>query len=92
MILIQHQLVSFTTTKPHQVLYKAEILAILGLIRYPRHVHTGRDLGEEIGELIIEDIIQHGQTPCSQVGKGTCLKKNLTYYYHMCMYVCFTVH
>ncbi len=41
--------------------------SLLQVIRYPRHVHTGREIGQEMGEFIIEDLLLHGQTPLTNV-------------------------
>ena len=67
LVLIQHQLVSYSTPKPNQVVYKLELVYLLQVVRHPRHVQSGREVGGEIGEFIIEDVLLHGQTTLTQV-------------------------
>ena len=58
---------SYSTHKSNTLIYRAELSAILGRVRYPRHIHTGKDVAGDIGEMIVEDIVQHGQSMMSQV-------------------------
>lgn len=37
------------------------------MLRYPKHIHTGQEIGNETGKLIVEDILLHGQTPLTHV-------------------------
>lgn len=66
LVLLQHHLVSYSTHKSNTLIYRAELSAILGRVRYPRHIHTGKDVAGDIGEMIVEDIVQHGQSMMSQ--------------------------
>lgn len=49
------------------MVYHVNVPAVLGRVHYPMHVLTAKDLVGDIGELIVEDLILHGQSSMSQV-------------------------
>lgn len=49
------------------MVYHVDVPAVLGRLRYPMYVLTAKDLVGDIGELIVEDLILHGQSSMSQV-------------------------
>ncbi len=53
--------------KSKQLVYQAELPAILGMGCYPRYIYWGQEVGREEGEGIIEDILSHGQTSLTRV-------------------------
>ena len=66
-VLIQHNMVSFTLHKRGFVEYSASIDPVLLLVRYPRFIHCAKTLYGDAGELIIEEILQHGRMMMSKV-------------------------
>ena len=68
MCLIQHQLVTFEQhVKGSHMTYHMTLASVLEMVRYPRCIHTGKVLFGDAGELIIEDLLQQGQSLMSQV-------------------------
>ncbi|XP_064390213.1 DNA-directed RNA polymerase III subunit RPC3-like isoform X2 [Halichondria panicea] len=66
-VLIQHQLVTFKAhSKGSHMIYHMTIASVLLMVRYPRCIHTGKVLFGDSGELIIEDLLQQGQSLMSQ--------------------------
>ncbi len=49
------------------MIYHMTIASVLLMVRYPRCIHTGKLLFGDSGELIIEDLLQQGQSLMSQV-------------------------
>ncbi len=49
------------------MIYHMTIASVLLMVRYPRCIHTGKVLFGDSGELIIEDLLQQGQSLMSQV-------------------------
>lgn len=67
-VLIQHQLVTFEPhSKTRHMIYRISTPNVLLIVRFPRYIHTGKVLFGDAGELIIEDLLQLGQTRMSQV-------------------------
>ncbi|XP_077989640.1 DNA-directed RNA polymerase III subunit RPC3-like isoform X2 [Glandiceps talaboti] len=65
-ILIQHHMVTFTASKRGMVEYQANVKNILLHIRYPRYIYCAKTLYGDAGELIVEEMLQHGQMLMSQ--------------------------
>ena len=66
-MLIQHQLVDFEPHKGGSMLYRVALGNVLLRVRFPRYIHAAKVLFGDAGELIVEDILQQGQSLMSQV-------------------------
>ena len=79
-VLIQHNIVSFALHKRGFVEYAADVQPVLLLIRYPRYICCAKTLYGDAGELIVEEILHHGQMMMSKLvgqvtqrlSEGTC--------------------
>ena len=49
------------------MLYQVNLSNLLLRVRYPRYIHTSKELFGDAGELIVEDLLQQGQLLMSQV-------------------------
>lgn len=65
--LIQHHFVTFEVNKKNVTLYNAWISNILLRPRAPRYTYCAKTLFGYIGELIIDEIVQHGAVGMSAV-------------------------
>ena len=66
-VLIQHHIVSFSLHKRGFVEYASSFERVLLLTRYPRYIYCAKTLYGDAGELIVEEILQHGQMRMSAV-------------------------
>ena len=74
-VLIHHQLVGFETRGggggggrgDGGMLYQVNLSNLLLRVRFPRYIHTSKELFGDAGELIVEDLLQQGQSLMSQV-------------------------
>ena len=65
--LIQHHFVSFEVNKKSVTLYNAWISNILLRGRAPRYIYCAKSLFGYTGELIVDEILQHGSMAMSKV-------------------------
>lgn len=65
--LIQHHFVTFEVNKKNVTLYNAWISNILLRLRAPRYIYCAKSLFGYSGELIIDEILQHGSASMSSV-------------------------
>ena len=49
------------------MLYQVNLSNLLLRVRFPRYIHTSKELFGDAGELIVEDLLQQGQSLMSQV-------------------------
>ena len=66
-VLIQHNLVSFEQNKRGFVEYTANTQNALLYMRFPRYVYSAKTLYGDEAELIVEELLQHGQLTMSLV-------------------------
>lgn len=66
-VLIQHNLVAFKLHKRGYVEYSAKIDEVLLIPRYPRYIYCAKMLYGDQGELIVEELLQHGQMMMSAI-------------------------
>ena len=73
-VLIHHQLVGYETRQgggggrgDGGMLYQVNLSNLLLRVRFPRYIHTSKELFGDAGELIVEDLLQQGQSLMSQV-------------------------
>ncbi|XP_022111432.1 DNA-directed RNA polymerase III subunit RPC3-like isoform X2 [Acanthaster planci] len=66
-VLIQHNIASFGLHKRGFVEYTASVDRALLLVRYPRYIYCAKTLYGDAGELIVEEILQHGQMMMSSM-------------------------
>ena len=64
-VLIQQRLVSFEKTKRGWTEYMMNADAIVWRNRIPRYIHCAKSLYGDAAELVIEDILHHGQVTMS---------------------------
>lgn len=65
--LIQHHFVTFEVNKRNVTLYNAWISNILVRARAPRYIYCAKSLFGYTGELIVDEILQHGSIPMTKV-------------------------
>lgn len=65
--LIQHHFVTFEVNKKNVTLYNAWISNILLRARAPRYIYCARSLFGYTGELVVEEVLQHGTVAMSKV-------------------------
>ena len=65
--LIQHHFVTFEVNKKSVTLYNAWISNVLLRARAPRYIYCAKSLFEYTGELIVDEILQHGSIAMSKV-------------------------
>lgn len=58
------------------MLYTINLCNLLLWVRYPRYIHAIKELFGDAGELIVEDLLQQGQSLMSQVSSGLKLLIN----------------
>lgn len=58
------------------MLYTINLCNLLLWVRYPRYIHASKELFGDAGELIVEDLLQQGQSLMSQVSSGLKLLIN----------------
>ena len=77
-MLIQHQLVVCEQSKADGVsgpptksllLYSTKVNHILWRVRFPRYIHAAKVEFGDVGEVIVEDILQQGHSLMSEVRK-----------------------
>ncbi|NWW33451.1 RPC3 polymerase, partial [Panurus biarmicus] len=66
-VLIQHNLVRYEVQPRGSVEYEARSERILRILRYPRYIYTAKTLYGDPGELLVEELLLHGQLPMSCV-------------------------
>ena len=72
-MLIQHQLVAHRLFKAKTRLYELQLRNVLHRLEFSRCVHASKNLHGDAGEFIIEDILQLGHAPMSEVMWGNLL-------------------
>lgn len=65
--LIQHHFVTFEVNKKNVTLYNAWISNVLLRARAPRYIYCAKSLFGYTGELIVDEILQHGSIAMSKV-------------------------
>lgn len=75
-ILIQHNLVSFVKSKRGLTEYFLESDAVLLRNRIPRYIHCAKSLYGDAAELVIEDVLHHGQVTMMSVVNSVTDKLN----------------
>ncbi|XP_030832771.1 DNA-directed RNA polymerase III subunit RPC3-like [Strongylocentrotus purpuratus] len=66
-VLIQHNIVKYGLNKRGMVEYTADVEKALLLVRYPRYIYSAKTLYGDIGELIVEEVLHHGEILMSNV-------------------------
>jgi len=66
-VLIQHQLVTYQVQGNKQAVYRLDPNSVLLRIQFPCWVHAAKELFGDVGEFIVEDILQQGHTPLAEV-------------------------
>lgn len=66
-VLIQHQLVNFSQHEAGRVLYTIDVSCVHVRLRFPRCIHAAKELYGDVGEVVVEDLLQHGQSLMSEV-------------------------
>ena len=66
-MLIQHQLIKWHHYRGVNKRYTFTVDNMLLRVRFPRYIRTAKVLYGDAGELIIEDLLQHGMSLMSQV-------------------------
>lgn len=75
-MLTHHQLVGYETRQgggggggrgDGGMLYQVNLSNLLLRVRFPRYIHTSKELFGDAGELIVEDLLQQGQSLMSKV-------------------------
>ena len=69
-VLIQHQLVSSSQHEGGRTLYTIDVSCVHARLRFPRYIHAAKELFGDVGELVVEDLLQHGQSLMSEVNCG----------------------
>ncbi|XP_041259968.1 DNA-directed RNA polymerase III subunit RPC3 isoform X2 [Onychostruthus taczanowskii] len=64
-VLIQHGLARYEAQPRGPVEYEARRRRVLRLLRYPRYIYTAKALYGDPGELLVEELLLHGQLPMS---------------------------
>ncbi|XP_072166937.1 DNA-directed RNA polymerase III subunit RPC3-like [Diadema setosum] len=66
-VLVQHNIVTFAVSRRGLVEYTADIQRALLVVRYARYIYCAKTLYGDVGELIIEEVLHHGQILMSTV-------------------------
>ena len=66
-ILIHHNLVKYSVSKPGAVLYRIDASDVLERTMYPSYLLIAREVAGTIGELIVEDLVINGLSSMSEV-------------------------
>lgn len=66
-VLIQHNLVTYQLQKRGFVEYEAQCKRVLRILRYPRYIYTAKTLYNDMGELIVEELLLNGKMTMSAV-------------------------
>uniref|UniRef100_UPI0035901CF3 DNA-directed RNA polymerase III subunit RPC3 isoform X1 n=1 Tax=Myxine glutinosa TaxID=7769 RepID=UPI0035901CF3 len=64
-VLIQHSMVTFVAKERGPVLYESVRTALLRIPRYSRYIYVAKTLYGDTGELLLEEILQHGELTMS---------------------------
>ncbi|KAG2462672.1 RPC3 polymerase, partial [Polypterus senegalus] len=64
-VLIQHNICSYEVNRRGQVEYAVDFIRVLRLLRFPRYIYTAKTLYGDTGELIVEELLQHGKMTMS---------------------------
>lgn len=75
-VLIQHNLVSFEKTKKGLTEYSLNSDTLLWRNRFPRYIHCGKSLYGDAAELVIEDVLHHGQVSMTSAVNNVTDKLN----------------
>ncbi|XP_043935920.1 DNA-directed RNA polymerase III subunit RPC3 isoform X3 [Protopterus annectens] len=68
-VLIQHNFVTYHLHKRGFVEYEAHPSLVLRFLRYPRYIYNAKTLYGDIGELLVEEVLQNGNMQMSCVVK-----------------------
>lgn len=74
--LIQQNVVKFVKNKRGMVEYSVDIDILLWRHRIPRYIHCAKSLYGDAAELVVEDIVYHGQTLMSEAVQNVTNKLN----------------
>ena len=66
-VLLQHRVLSYTPRHGRSMQYSISVTAVFNRILFPRYIMMARGAVGEVGELIVEDLLQHGQSTMAQV-------------------------
>ena len=66
-VLIQHNIVNFQQNKHGFVEYTVDVRSLLLHTRFPRYVYSAKTLYGDEAELIVEELLQHGQVSMASV-------------------------
>ena len=66
-VLLQHRVLSYTPHHGRSMMYSINIVTVVNRILFPHYIMMAREATGEVGELIVEDLLQNGQTTMAQV-------------------------
>lgn len=66
-VLIQHGVVTHQRKGKKSTVYQIDMDSVLLRVQFPRWVHVAKVLFGDAGEIIVEDILQHGHAHMTQV-------------------------
>ena len=66
-VLITHNIVDFKLNKRGLVEYTANVFNILSMFRFPKYIYCAKALYGEEAELLIEELLHHGQAEMSDI-------------------------
>jgi len=75
-VLIQHQLVTHRLFKAKTRLYELQLRNVVQRLEFSRCIHTAKEIHGDAGEFIMEDILQVGHAPMSEVILGRSIVSN----------------
>lgn len=66
-VLLQHRIVSYTPHHGRHMAYHIDVDAVIDRVLFPRFIHMTKQAMGDVAEVIVEDILQHGQSTLDQV-------------------------
>lgn len=74
-MLLQHRVLSITPHHGRSMVYSINATTVFNRILFPHYIMMAREAVGEVGELIVEDLLQHGQSTMAQVAIS-CMSSN----------------
>ena len=74
--LIQQNIVSFDQPKPGLTTYTADHCSVLWRLRFPHYIHCAKTLYGDAAELLVEELLLHGQTQLDEAVMKVTKKLN----------------